>query len=197
MLRLADLEFHPLTPDRWRDFEKLFGPKGACGGCWCMWWRLTNKDFSRQKGEANKNALKHLVDSGEATGILAYCGDKPVGWCSVAPRAAFPRLARSRVLKQVDDQPVWSVVCFFVAKQHRRQGVTVALLKAAVDYAGKQGASTVEGYPVETRSCEIADIFAYTGLVSAFRKVGFVELRRSPTRPIMRYIIPDTTKSVT
>jgi len=155
-----------------------------------MWWRLTGKDFSRQKGEGNKNALKHLVDSGEATGILVYNGGEPIGWCSVAPRKSFPLLARSRVLKQVDDQPVWSVVCFFVAKHHRRKGASVALIKAAVAYAEKQGAEAVEGYPVDTRSGGTADVFAYTGIVSAFRKAGFVEvLRRSPTRPIMRHII--------
>jgi GNAT superfamily N-acetyltransferase len=117
-------------------------------------------------------------------------GSQPVGWCSIAPRVSFPKLERSRILKRVDDKPVWSVVCFFIAKSFRQKGVSVELLKAAVNYAVKQGAEIVEGYPVEPKKGRTPNGFAYTGLVSAFRKVGFIEIvRRSETRPIMRYII--------
>jgi GNAT superfamily N-acetyltransferase len=131
-----------------------------------------------------------IIESGEIPGLLAYRDGKPVGWCSVQPRRAFPVLDRSRVLKAVDDRPVWSVVCFFIARPYRRQGVTVALLKAAVDYAKEQGAQIVEGYPVDPKSGETPDLFAFTGTPSAYHKAGFVEvLRRSPTRPIMRYFI--------
>ena len=181
--------FHPLTSDRWRDFETLFGPKG-CGGCWCMWWRLTRSEFERQKGEDNRQAMKALVESGEVPGILAYAEGEPVGWCSVAPREAFGALQRSRILKPVDEQPVWSVVCFFIAKAHRRKGLTVELLKAAVDYAAAHGAKVVEGYPVEPKKADAPDAFMYTGIASAFRRAGFVEVaRRSETRPIMRRVI--------
>jgi len=185
---LPALDFYPLTPERWDDLVALFGPRGACGGCWCLWWRLKHSQFEKQKGEENKRALKRIVDSGEVPGLLAYADGHPVGWCSVAPREAFPRLGRSRILKRVDDRPVWSAVCFFVDKQFRRKGVAVRLLEAAVEHAKKHGAKTVEGYPVEPRKVSTPDAFAFTGLASAFRKAGFVEvLRRSDTRPIMRY----------
>ena len=84
--RDLNLEFHPLTPQRWSDFETLFGERGACGGCWCMLWRLTRKEFERQKGEANRRAMQAIVESGEKPGLLAYSGKQAVAWCSVAPR---------------------------------------------------------------------------------------------------------------
>ena len=185
-----DLTFSPLTPSRWDDFADLFGPRGATGGCWCMWWRITNKEFEANKGEGNRMAIKDLVDKGTIPGILAYDGDQAIGWCSVAPREEFTRLERSRILKPVDEQPVWSIVCFFVAKGYRRQGVTVGLLKAAIDYVRQHGGKIVEGYPVEPRQDKMPDPFVYTGLASAFLEAGFKEvLRRSETRPIMRYEI--------
>ena len=142
------------------------------------------------QGEANRLAMKSIVDSGTVPGILAYAGDQAVGWCSIAPRSHFPVLERSRTLKAVDEQEVWSVVCFFVGKRFRRQGVTVSLLQAAIDYAREHGAKIIEGYPVETGEGGSPDPFVYTGLVSAFSQVGFVEvIRRSPKRPIMRYTI--------
>ncbi len=184
----AKLEFHPVTLKRWRDLEKLFGERGACGGCWCMWWRLKRSQFEKQKGAGNKKALKKIVAAGEVPGLLAYAGREPVGWCSAAPREAFPVLENSRILKRVDDQPVWSAICFFVAQPYRRQGLSVKLLRAAVAYAKKKGARMVEGYPVEPKKSPMPDVFAWTGLASAFRRAGFKEvLRRSPTRPIMRY----------
>src|SRR4030042_48278 len=110
-------DFHPLTPDRWPDFEKLFGPRGAYGGCWCMWWRLARKDFEKNQGEGNRKAMKALVEAGTIPGIIACFGKEPAGWCSVAPREDFPVLERSRVLKRLDDEPVWSIVCFFIHKR--------------------------------------------------------------------------------
>lgn len=155
-----------------------------------MWWRLKRSEFEKKKGEGNKRALKRIVDSGEVPGLLAYVNGQPIAWCSIAPRETYPVLERSRTLKRIDDQPVWSVVCFFVAKSFRRKGVTVRLLRAAVEYAKMQGARIVEGYPVESKKPRMPDAFAYTGLVSTFRKTGFAEvLRRSETRPIMRYFI--------
>ena len=183
-------EFRSLTPDRWRDLETLFGKNDASDGCWCMWFRVTRSQFGKQQGAGNKRALKKIVTSGEIPGILAYADGQPIGWCSVAPREAFPVLDRSPVLKPVDDKPVWSIVCFFVAKPYRRQGTMDRLLRAAVDYASAHGATTVEGYPVEPNEASIPDPFAYHGLVSAFRQAGFVEVaRRSKTRPIMRYVV--------
>ncbi len=187
---LTHLEIHPVTPDRWRDLEKLFGARGACGGCWCMWWRLRRSEFDQKKGSGTKRALKKLIATGQVPGLLAHAEGEPVGWCSVAPRHDFSALERSRILKPVDDQPVWSVVCFFVARPFRRKGVTYQLLTAAVEYAREQGAKIIEGYPVEPKTGSVPDVFVFTGLASAFRKAGFVQVaRRSETRPIMRYTI--------
>ena len=179
--------FHPLTPERWPDFETLFGERGACGGCWCMWWRQTRSEFEKNKGAKNRRAMKKLVSSGQVPGIIAYAGGEPVGWCAVQPRESYPSLERSRVLKRVDEQPVWSITCFFIARTHRGQGVSAALVKAAIAHARKHGAQIVEGYPVEPKKDRMPDAFAWTGLPAAFEKAGFIEVaRRSPTRPIMR-----------
>lgn len=157
-----------------------------------MWWRLKRSEFEQFKGERNKNAFKRIVNSGEAPGILAYANGQPVAWCSVAQREAFSALERSRTLKRVDDRPVWSIVCFYVAKQFRGKGVMRKLLKAAVDHVRKSGGKIVEAYPVEPKKGRIPDVYAYTGLVSAFRKAGFVEVAHpSETRYIMRYFVKE------
>jgi len=186
----ASWEFQVLTPERWADFEELFGEHGAAGGCWCMWWRLTRKEFDAQKGERNRRAMKAIVNSGRVPGILAYHEGHAVGWCSVAPREEFPRLERSRLLKPVDGQRVWSMVCFFVAKGYRHRGVAKRLLKAVVEYARGQGSRIVEGYAVEPKEGKMPDLFAYHGPASLYRSVGFKEVaRRSETRPMMRLLI--------
>lgn len=188
----SSIIIQPLTSERWEDFERLFGPRGATGGCWCMYWRLKRSEYELLKGEGNRQMMKGIVDSGVVPGLLAYVDGKPAAWCSLAPRQDFSTLSRSRILKPVDDQPVWSVVCFFVARGYRRQGLTVQLLQAAVDYARDHGARIVEGYPTQPVEGASPDVFVFTGLASAFEQVGFREvLRRSPTRPIMRYIIEE------
>lgn len=180
------MTIRPLTPSRWKDLEALFGARGACGGCWCMFWRLPRPAYERQKGEGNRRAFKKLVDEGDPPGLLAYDGGRPVGWCAIAPRAEYPKMARSRILQPVDDRPVWSVSCLFVARPYRRRGVSVRLLEAAADYARRRGGRILEGYPVDPHT-KMADAFVWTGLASAFRQAGFTEVaRRSPTRPIMR-----------
>ena len=187
-------EYHSLTPDRWGDLEELFGARGACGGCWCMLWRLKRSEFEKQKGAQNKAAFKAVVDSGEAPGILAYANGSPIGWCALAPRETYPALDRSRVLKRIDDKPVWSIVCLFIARPYRRKGVSVELLKAASEYVRHRGGKIVEGYPVEPRKDDMPDVFAWTGIASAFRKAGFVECERgSDARPIMRRKVRQTS----
>ena len=99
-------------------------------------------------------------------------------------------LSRSRILKQVDEEPVWSIVCLFVKKSLRNQGISIKLLSKAIEYVKQQGGQVVEGYPVEPKKDRMPEVFALTGLASAFRQAGFVECaRRSETRPIMRYHI--------
>jgi len=179
--------FRPLMPANWADLEQLFGPRGASAGCWCMWWRMKRSEWERNKGEKNRRAFQKIVSSNVPTGVLAYLGNQPIGWCAVAPRQDYSLLARSRVLRPVDEQPVWSVTCFFIARAHRRSGRTLQLLRAAVDYARAHGAHVVEGYPMDPVK-DTPDAFAWTGLASAFRKAGFKEVaRRSATRPVMRY----------
>ncbi|MDF2626912.1 MAG: hypothetical protein K0R39_743 [Symbiobacteriaceae bacterium] len=181
-----NLTFQPVTPDRWGDFETLFGTKGACGGCWCMSWRLKRKEFDANKGDANKAAMQAMIAAGEVPGLLAYDGTEPVAWCSVAPRSAFPRLEASRMIKLVDDRPVWSVVCFFVAKGYRRQGVTTQLLSAAKAYVKQQGGTTLEGY-ANLPNQDLPAPFLWTGIHSAFVNAGFTEVARpSATKAIMR-----------
>jgi GNAT superfamily N-acetyltransferase len=153
-----------------------------------MWPRLIRAEFVRSTGERNKRALKRIVMAGNTPGILAYRGREPIGWCAVAPRKTYARIERSRTLKPVDDRPVWSVVCFFIARRFRRKGLTVRLLGEAIRFAAGRGATVIEGYPVEPRSGKTADAFAWTGLAAAFTKAGFVEVARpSATRPIMRF----------
>jgi len=186
----SNVEFHPLTPRRWNDFETLFGLRGACGGCWCMWWRLKRSDFEKQKGEENRRAMKKLVLAGKIPGIIAYVADMPAGWCAVEPRENFQALANSRILKPLDDQPVWSIVCFFIEKNYRNTGLSSQLIRAAVQHVKKQGGRVVEGYPIEPKKDKMPAVFAWTGFSSAFIKAGFNEVaRRSATRPIMRYFI--------
>jgi len=184
------LRFHAATPSRWPDIEELFGERGACGGCWCMFWRVRRKEFDSNKGAGNKRAFKKLIVSGAKPGILAYVGNEPVGWCALAPRQEYIALEGSRVLKPIDSQPVWSISCLFIKKQYRRKGVSAQLLRAAVDFAAKQGARIVEGYPIEPSMEKMPDPFLWHGIPSSFKAAGFKEvLRRSKSRPIMRFEI--------
>ncbi len=183
-----DLAFHPLTPGRWVDLVHLFGARGACAGCWCMWWRLSASAWKAKKGPGTRRLMRNLVQRGARPGILAYRKGDPVAWCAIAPRVDYRRLAHSRILRPVDKQPVWSVVCLFVSKPCRRLGLTPVLLRAAVRFAAQLGAQVVEGYPIEPRG-EYVDAFASCGIATAFREAGFREVaRRSATRPIMRVI---------
>jgi GNAT superfamily N-acetyltransferase len=188
--QLPNLRFAPATASRWRDLEKLFGERGACGGCWCMFWRRPRKDFDSGKGAGNKTALRRIVTAGAKPGILAYDGKEPIAWCAIAPREQYVALERSRILKPVDGRPVWSISCLFVMRSYRRKGVSAQLLRAAVDFAAKQGARVVEGYPVEPSMEKMPDPFLWHGIPSAFKAAGFKEvLRRSKSRPIMRFEI--------
>lgn len=181
------LTVRPVTPDQWEPLVALFGEQGACAGCWCMWWRLTARQWREGAGDGNRLALQRLIAAGQVHGLLGYVGGQPVGWCSFGPREQFPRLQRSSIARPVDDQPVWTVVCFFVQRRFRRQGVALALLRAAADYAAARGARILEAHPVDTGRRRLRDDALFTGLASMYRAAGFQEVaRRSPTRPVMR-----------
>lgn len=180
------LSFEPLRRNNWDSLVSLFGARGACGGCWCMAWRLPPAVFRTLKGEGAKKALQQLVKRKKPLGMLALDGKTPVGWCAVAPREQFVRLAGSRILAPVDDRPVWSITCLFLAKEYRKQGISATLIAAAADYAKKNGAAIVEAYPFDQKT-KLPDAFVWTGLASSYETAGFREVaRRSRTRPIMR-----------
>jgi GNAT superfamily N-acetyltransferase len=184
---LLELEFYPLTPDRWPDFERLFGAQGAYGGCWCMWWRSTRREFEQRGNEGNRRAMKALVESGQVPGLLAYHHGEAVGWCSIAPREQYGALERSPVLKRLDDAPVWSLVCLFVARDYQGQGVAGALIRAAVEYVRGQGGTVVEAYPIEPKAERLPPVSSFMGLPAMFEQAGFVECARpSERRVVMR-----------
>jgi GNAT superfamily N-acetyltransferase len=185
------IEVRPADAARWDDLTALFGPSGAYSGCWCMWWRVPSADFSRNGNAGNRAALESLVRAGDTVGLLGYADGAPVGWCTVAPRPAYGRILRSRALKPADpaDASVWSVPCFFVKRGHRGGGVAAAMLDGAVAHASAQGASALEGYPVDTSAGrEPAAAELYTGTVGLFARAGFAEHARPATgrRLIMR-----------
>ncbi len=153
-----------------------------------MYWRLPRGQWTASKGTKNKSAFKRIINSDQKPGVIAYNGSEPIGWCAIAPREVFTSLAKSRVLKPVDDNPVWSITCLFVKKPYRRQGVSVQLIEAAVEFARGQGAKIVEGYPTAPTMEKTPDPFVYMGVPSAFAAAGFTEVaRRSPNRPVMRF----------
>ena len=176
---------YPLTPERWDDFTELFGAHGAVGGCWCMYWRREGA-WQGGNGDANREKMHALVQGGAVTGLLAYAGDQAVGWVSVAPRGDYAALARSRVLARVDEQPVWSIVCFFIRRGWRGKGVMRALLHGAVDYSAAHGAKIVEAYPMDKEG-KVDDLSGYMGVLKPFLDEGFeVVARRSAGHPVVR-----------
>lgn len=180
----------PLTPRRWEDFERLFGSHGAYGGCWCMWWRSTRREFEQRKGEGNRRAMEAIVRSGRVPGVLAYLGREAVGWCSVAPREDYPSLDRSPVLKRLDDRPVWSIVCFYIARAHRGQGVARDLIAGALDHAKKNGARIVEAYPTPPKTVPLPPVSSFMGLPGMFARAGFAECARpSLSKIVMRRVL--------
>lgn len=182
------LDVQPLTPERWDDFVALFESMGRHAGCWCMWWRLPNKEWS--EGAGNKQRMYELVHGGTVPGLLGYHAGKAVGWISLAPRSDYVRFARASAptYKSPDEKPVWSVVCFFVHPDHRSRGVAGAMLRGAIDYAAAQGATLLESYANDTSTGKkpaAADL--NMGTEGLFARAGFVEVARNhPQKPIMR-----------
>jgi GNAT superfamily N-acetyltransferase len=192
-----NVEVQPLTPQRWKDLADLFGRPGASipRSCWCMYYRKSGATASGHDAERNKRALKSLVDSGRPPGLIGYRDGRPVGWISLGPRDEYAKLARSPVMKPVDDRPVWSIVCFFVDSKARGQGVSEAMLKGAIAYARSEGATLLEGYPVDKAERSQSD-FLWFGAKAMFDRAGFREVaRRKPTRPVVRKAIRRRTRT--
>lgn len=193
---MKDLEILPLTAARVPDLARLFGQGGDPKWCWCSYFRLRSLDFQGATPASNRRVLERAVRTtaadGRHPGLVAYRDGAAVGWVSVGPRDDYERLRHSKVLAPVDERPVWSIVCFVVARAVRGQGIARALLDAASAYAAEHGATLLEAYPVDTDGDRIASASVYKGTLSMFERAGFevVERRRanraSPVRPIVR-----------
>jgi GNAT superfamily N-acetyltransferase len=185
----GQLTFEPLTKNNWGKFVQLFGDKGACGNCWCMYYRLKKSDFREGKvDEGNKRAMKEIVRENKPAGLLGFYEGQPIAWCAFAPREDFIKLEDSRVHKRIDDKIVWSIPCFFIDKRFRRNGVSVELLKGVIKYAKENGINIIEAYPTIPTQEKLPDSFAWIGLFKSFERAGFeIVDRTSKNRPMVRY----------
>jgi ribosomal protein S18 acetylase RimI-like enzyme len=164
----------PLTDETWEALAALFREGGDPRWCWCQFWRLRSKDFSALKVPQLRERLQEQAGSAQAPGLVAFDGERAVGWVSLGPRTDFGRIVRSRVIPKIDDRPVWSIVCFAVSASARGQGVSRALLDAAVAYARERGAVALEAYPVRIEDGEaIHPDSAFTGTLPMFVRAGF------------------------
>ena len=185
-----DLRILPLTPDLWPALEDLFGQRGACNGCWCMYWRIGSA-YRKQQREINKSEFHRVVAEGSPPGLIAFVGELAVGWCQLTPREALPWLDRSWV--RIDDRPVWSISCFYVRIGYRRRGITAALIEAAANVANMAGAAALEAYPLDR---SLSPSASSTGFVPTFKRAGFKTLvHRTPARPLMRLDLNARAKS--
>lgn len=185
------LTIEPLSKDNWNKFLELFGKKGACGNCWCMSFRLKKSEFDAGKiGDGNKNRMKNLVWENKPAGILGFYGGKAVAWLAFAPREDFIKIENSRIHKRIDNKPVWSIPCFFISKEFRRQGLSVMILKAVIEYAKENNIKVLEAYPTIPTQEKLPDAFAWIGLYKSFERAGFkIVDRKSKNRPMVRYYI--------
>jgi len=166
-------------------FERLFGPGGVQGGCWCAFFRLAGPDYTAAGREGRKEHVRAEARDGKPLGLLGIVDGEPLGWVAVSPRKDNPRLARSRVMASDEPGAVWAITCFYIHRRGRRRGLATALLRAAVDYAAEQGAESVEGYPVEVGTRSAADL--YHGTTGMFTDAGFeVAEKRGPARALVR-----------
>jgi len=188
---LSQLTVEPVTIKNWNKFIMLFGEKGACGNCWCMYYRLSKADFQKGKAnEGNKKAIKEIIWEGKPVGLVALLKDKPIAWCAFAPREDFIKLEKSRIHKRIDNKDVWSIPCLFIDKHYRRSGVSVQLLKGAIKYAKGVGIKIIEAYPAIPTQDKIPDTFAWVGLYKSFERAGFkIVDRKSKNRPMVRYYL--------
>ena len=194
---LSQLTFEPLTKTNWNKFVQLFGSKGACGNCWCMYYRLNKLEYQEGKTEdGNKSAMKQIVWENKPTGVLGFYDGQAIAWCAFAPREDFIKLEKSRVHKRIDDKTVWSIPCFFIDKDFRRHGVSVELLKGVIKYAKEAGIKIIEAYPTTPTQEKLADSFAWIGLYKSFERAGFeIVDRTSKNRPMVRYYTDNQTSA--
>jgi ribosomal protein S18 acetylase RimI-like enzyme len=196
----GEIRIVPATRAIWDDVVAVFGTKGDPSRCWCQWFRMRNADWKHATTAANREALKEQVVGSErdpAPGLIAYVDGEPAGWCAVAPRAGYPRLETSLVMKtlartvdgdEFADPRVWSITCFVVRVNARRNGLAGELVRSAVDFARDHGADIVEGYPVDIdRKSSVSSSELYHGALSMFVDAGFeVVAGQGDARPVVR-----------
>ncbi len=186
---MGEIDVAVVTPNHWDDVADLFTRKGPRGGtpqpdgCWCRFWHVRGKEYWAKHGAGHRRALREEIRGGDANALLAYVDGETVGWCRLGPRETFDRLEHSDKLTRVDDEDVWSLVCFYVHPAAKRQGVATALLDAALGHARTQGARLVEAYPVREGHMNID---AYTGYLPMFLDAGFEVVRDAGRRMIVR-----------
>lgn len=161
-----------MTPDRFEDFADVVNPSRRVNHCWCLTHRLSPEEVDQLGGGSRERAMRALTERTYPPGVVTYRNDEPVGWCNIGPRAEINRLARSRLIRPPDEQPVWSIVCLIVRPGHRRRGVTGPLVNGAVDYAAANGAPAVEAYPVDPPG-RMDNTMAFVGTRSMFERAGF------------------------
>jgi GNAT superfamily N-acetyltransferase len=180
------LEVHPVTPDRAVDLVAFSEAHGKFRYCSCMRWRMTSSEYKRSTKESRIVELDRRARRGDPIGVLGYRDREPVGWCSIAPRESYGALERFRALGRIDEEAVWSVVCFFIDRRVRGQGATADLLMGAVDYAIAQGAKVIEGYPIEPGP----RLYTYMGSPASFLLAGFQDVTPpGRSRAVMRYAV--------
>jgi ribosomal protein S18 acetylase RimI-like enzyme len=168
------IDIRPLGDETWGALAALFREGGDPRWCWCQFWRLRSKDMSGMKVPELRERLHDQARSELAPGLVAFEGDRAVGWVSVAPRDDYQRVVYSKVIPKIDDRPVWSIVCFAVSSTARGRGVAQALLDAAVVFARSRGAEAVEAYPLALEpGATVHPNSVYTGTLAMFERVGF------------------------
>ncbi len=181
---MPNITIEPVTPDRFDDAEHALTGGGDGRSCQCQWWTITNAQFEKSSQTDRERMLRAEVAAGPPPALIAYVDGEPAGWVRVGPRTAQPRLARTRnyaatSVEPWDDPAVWAVSCFVVRKEHRRTGLNLRLLEAAVDFARANGARTLEGYPIDPESGRRkSSNELYHGILSVFEDAGFREIGR-------------------
>jgi GNAT superfamily N-acetyltransferase len=183
---VGPIEVLPATRDRWDDVVTLLGGDGD-RGCWCQAPRGLVPGGRQSAANARRDALRGQLAGDPPPGMLAYVDGEVAGWCGFGPRQRLPRLVRSRTIPAVDDEAVWSILCFKVRVGYRRRGVASALLDGVVELARRSGAPGVEAYPIDPEGGRVDTSFGYVGVTPMFENAGFRRVvetaARSDNRP--------------
>ena len=189
---MEKLRAAPLTPDRWADFEALFGRQGACYGCWCTYFRLAPKQRKANSADDNRDHMRARVASGPPPGLLGYVDGEAVAWMQIGPRADVPQFNNAgRVSAPLEDAPAddraaWVISCFFTKSAMRGQGLSHAMVAAGIAHARDNGARLLEACPMD-QAKQAKSVGLYVGSTRVFEKAGFAHVAlRKPGRPLMR-----------